>query len=109
ADPHARIAGTLVVAPSVKDAVKPGDVIFVVARAQDGAAKGVILGARRYVAGQFPLAFELDNRDAMMPGAPFAGHVAISARVDKDGDASTKNPGDVIGASDAEVGAKDVR
>ena len=35
----------------------------------------------------------------MMAGTEFAGKVTVSVRVDKDGDAMTKNPGDVVGTS----------
>ena len=107
-DPNARVVGRLTVAPSVKAEVKPGDVIFLVARADDGPARGQIVGVKRLVAGSFPMAFEMDGRDAMIPGMRLAGKVVLTARVDKDGDATTKNPGDVVGAAKAEVPAKDV-
>jgi hypothetical protein len=107
ADPKARVSGTITVAPSVKDAIKPGDVIFVVVR--QGDEKGTMLGAKRYVADRFPLSFELDNRDAMFAGTKFGGPVTITARVDKDGDATTKLPGDVVGVAHAEVGNRDIK
>ena len=45
----------------------------------------------------FPLKFVVSQKDAMM-GAPLVGRVQISARVDQDGDAISKQPGDVSGA-----------
>jgi hypothetical protein len=108
-DPNAKIHGQLVVADAVKGEVRSGDVIFLVVRADEGEAKGTILGVKRLVAGAFPMRFEVDGRDAMIPGVKFAGKVVVGARVDKDGDATTKNPGDVVGSARAEVGAKDVQ
>jgi cytochrome c-type biogenesis protein CcmH len=108
-DPNARLVGTLVVADAVKSEVKPGDVIFLVARQDDGSDKGTILGVKRFTASGAPIPFVLDGHDAMFPGVQFAGKVLLTARVDKDGDAITKNPGDVVGAVHVEVPAKDIR
>ena len=45
-----------------------------------------------------------------MAGTPLAGSVRVSARVDQDGDAISKQPGDLIGKVKAavKVGAKKV-
>ena len=105
-DPKATITGKLVLSEKVKDQVKPGDVIFLVARQDDGSEKGgAILGVKRFVVDRWPIPFQLDGRDAMTPGAAFGGKMLVTARVDKDGDAMTKNPGDVIGVAHLEVPA----
>jgi hypothetical protein len=93
-DPKTVIAGTLQVDAKLKAKVAAGDVIYLVARS---AAGGPPLAVKRLVVGAWPLAFSLDSRDAMMVGTAMAGKIVVSARVDKDGDAMTKNPGDVIG------------
>jgi len=41
--------------------------------------------------------FQMDGRDAMMAGTQMKGPIYLSARVDKDGDAISKNPGDIVG------------
>ncbi len=105
-DPKATLVGQLAVADAVKAKVASGDVIFLVARQDDGSDKGPILGVKRLTAGAWPQSFELDGRDAMSPGTKFAGKVLLTARVDKDGDAITKNPGDVVGVAHLEVPAK---
>jgi hypothetical protein len=108
-DPKATITGQLVVADKIKDKVASGDVIFLVARQDDGTDKGTILGVKRLTAGAWPQPFELDGRDAMQPGTKFAGKVFISARVDKDGDAISKNAGDALGTARVEVPAAGVK
>lgn len=99
-NPKTVVSGVLDVPAKLKDKVAPGDVIFVVARKYDATgAPGIPLAVKKLSAGKFPLAFELDSRDAMLAGTQLAGKVVVTARVDKDGDAMTKNPGDVSGQS----------
>jgi len=96
-DPKSVIAGELRLDAKLKDKVKAGDAIFLVARSGDKPT-GPILAVKKLTAGdKWPLAFSIDGRDAMMPGTQMAGKVTLSVRVDKDGDAITKNPGDVTG------------
>jgi len=45
----------------------------------------------------FPLRYTLTGRHVMTPGTVLAGSVRISARVDQDGDALSKQPGDLTG------------
>jgi hypothetical protein len=47
--------------------------------------------------------FELTERDVMTAGTRFDGEVLIRARVDGDGEARTKLPGDVEGSLRARV------
>jgi cytochrome c-type biogenesis protein CcmH len=91
------IAGQLRVADKIKDKVKDGDVIFIVVRSAD--QPGPPLAVRKIVASTFPMLFSIDGRDAMMAGTKMSGRVTVSVRVDKDGDAISKNPGDVTGVS----------
>jgi hypothetical protein len=46
-----------------------------------------------------------------MMGGPFEGDVELTVRIDKDGDAMTKNPGDMMGKSSTpvKVGDKDAK
>jgi hypothetical protein len=96
------LAGVIKLDPKLKDNVKEGDVVFLVARQFDpSGVPGPPLAVRKLTVGAWPLSFSLDSRDAMMVGTKLGGKVVITARVDKDGDAMTKNPGDVIGQSKA--------
>jgi hypothetical protein len=97
-DPKSVIAGELRVDAKVKDKVKAGDTIFLVVRSAD--KPGPPLAVKKLTAPpSWPLAFSIDGRDAMMPGTQLAGKVTVNFRVDKDGDAITKNPGDVTGTA----------
>ena len=99
-DEKSIIVGSLAVPPGIKDKIQPGDTIFlVVRRAVEGPTPGPILAVKRLEAKTFPQPFSVDGRDAMMPGTALAGKVIVTVRVDKDSNATTKNPGDVVGTS----------
>jgi hypothetical protein len=101
-DPKTVLSGVIKLDTKVKDKVKKGDVIFLVARQFDpSGVQGPPLAVRKLVVSSFPINFSLDSRDAMLAGTKLAGKVVVTARVDKDGDAMTKNPGDVTGQSKA--------
>ena len=104
-DPKATLGGQITVAPMLRSQLRPDDVVFVVVRRDDGTDHGgVVLGVKRYGADRWPIAFHLDNRDAMTARTALSGRVVVSARVDHDGDATTREPGDLIGAVRGEVG-----
>ena len=91
------IEGTLELAPDLMGRVPPGAVVFVIART---AQRGPPLAVVRVEAPSFPLRFSIGPDDRMIQSMPFAGEILISARVDADGDAMTRNPGDLRGASE---------
>jgi hypothetical protein len=97
-DERTVVAGVLKLDAKLKAKVKPGDVIFLVARgAPQGDTPGPVVAVQRVEAAAFPMPFQIDGRDAMMVGTQMKGPIYLSARVDKDGDAITKNPGDIVG------------
>ena len=101
-DPKSVVSGELKLDPRVAAKVKEGDVIFLMARADDGGGgPGMLLAVKKLAVGKWPMAFQLDSRDAMMTGTKMQGRIVVNARVDKDGDAMSKNPGDVTGKSKA--------
>ena len=89
------IEGRLEVAPEVAQNIKAGDTIFLIAR--DAQTNAMVAVTKLVAPPQFPLPFVLSGQNAMMGNTPFQGSVKLSARVDKDGDATSKNPGDVVG------------
>jgi hypothetical protein len=105
------ISGTIVLPAAHRAEVKKGDTIFLIARRAGGAAgPGSMLAVQRLQAGDFPMPFALSSRDAMIPGTPFDGEIAITVRVDKDGDPITRRKGDVIGqATGVKVGNQQVK
>ena len=94
------IAGQLKLEAKTKDKVKAGDTIFIVVRgAAVAGAPGPVLAVRRLEAAAFPMQFQIDSRDAMVAGTAMHAPVTLTVRVDKDGDAMSKNPGDVVGTA----------
>ena len=100
-DPKTVLSGLIKVDGKVKAKIAAGDVIFVVARKYEEGATGpgTPLAVQKLTVDKFPLKFSLDSRDSMFAGTTLAGKVVVTVRVDKDGDALTKNPGDVTGQS----------
>jgi cytochrome c-type biogenesis protein CcmH len=92
------VAGTVVLDPALAAEVKPGDTVFVFARAATGPK--MPLAIRRIEARQLPYTFALDDSAAMAPGMTISAfpQVVIGARVSRSGQA-TPQPGDLEGYS----------
>jgi hypothetical protein len=96
AAPTRPIEGTLALAPDLAGSVPPGAVLFLMAH---GVEAGALLAVQRIADPQFPLPFSIGPGEHGNQGAPFAGSIRISARVDSDGNASTHSTGDLLGSS----------
>jgi hypothetical protein len=94
------IRGSLQLADNVKAKVPAGGTIFLIARAVlPTGGPGPVLAAKRLTVGAWPQPFELTADDVMIAGSSLKGKVVLGARVDQDGDAMTKQIGDVEGIS----------
>jgi hypothetical protein len=100
AETGAPIRGTLRVAPELEGALPARAVLFLVART---AGAGPPLAVKRIEAPAFPLDFELGPGDRMIASMPFAGAMLITARLDSDGNATSRSPGDLQGSAAAAV------
>jgi hypothetical protein len=109
-DEKQTISGTIVLPAANRAKVARGDVMFLAARRAGGPpGPGSMLAVQKLTAGEFPMRFSISSRDAMIPGIPFEGQMAITVRVDKDGDAMTRRKGDVFGQADSvKVGSQKV-
>ena len=99
------IYGQLTLDDAVKDKVKAGSVVFVIVRRSVTQGKGMLIAATKLdgvTKGSFPLKYVVKQSDAMM-GAPLIGKVTVSARIDQDGDAISKQAGDIIGEAEKAV------
>lgn len=94
----ARVAGVVELDPKLRSAIKPGDTLFVFARAVDGPKMPVAM--LRATAGQMPFNFALDDSMSMAPQFKLSsvGQVVVGARISKSGDALAR-PGDLEGLS----------
>jgi cytochrome c-type biogenesis protein CcmH len=98
ASAHPGVRGTVRLAPALRQQVRPGDTVFVFARAAEGPA--MPLAVLRARAADLPLQFALNDSMAMARGLTVSAHprVVVTARVSKSGSAKPA-PGDLQGAS----------
>ncbi|HYL25717.1 MAG TPA: c-type cytochrome biogenesis protein CcmI, partial [Burkholderiales bacterium] len=87
ASPHPGVRGTVRLAPALRQQVRPGDTVFVFARAAEGPA--MPLAVLRARAADLPLQFALNDSMAMAQGLTVSAHprVVVTARVSKSGSA----------------------
>ena len=81
--------------------------LFLIARTGGG---GPPTAVRRISDPSFPLDFEIGPDDRMIDALPFTGPFQLTARIDADGNAMSRNPGDLQGDADGsfEPGAQDI-
>ncbi len=97
------LRGTVRLSPTLKAAWPAGSPVFVIARA---AAGGPPFAVRRYDGVTAPFAYALGPDDVMMAGTNAPKTLVVSVRVDQDGDAMTRQAGDLEGGPSAPVSAK---
>ncbi len=105
-----RIEGTVRLEPVRTVEAGGRSTLYIVARAA-GSGGGPPLAVKRIVAPTFPVSFSLGAGDVMMPGMAFEGPLNLSARLDRDGDPLTREPGEPTGAYEdnpVEPGARNV-
>ena len=104
------ISGTVRLAPGRTAEAGERPTLFIVARSPE-AGSGAPLAVKRVVRPSFPVSFTLGPGDVMIPGTAFDGPVDLSARLDRDGDPLTREPGEPAGVypgNPAAPGARDV-
>ena len=97
----APIRGTLELAAGLEGSVPRGGVLFLIARRPGGG--GPPVAVKRVQSPTFPMDFELGPDDRMIQAIPFAGPLLLTARVDGDGNATSREPGDLSGAASGPV------
>jgi hypothetical protein len=104
----APVRGTVEIDDALRGRAPRGGVLFVIARSEGG---GPPLAVKRIVDPELPLDFEIGPADRMIEQMPFAGPLRLSARLDADGNATTREPGDLQGSAPGAVepGAEGVR
>ncbi len=101
------LRGTIRISDELAARVPDRAVLFLIART---GATGPPTAVRRIATPRFPLEFALGPEDRMIAAMPFEGPFQLSARVDVDGDATTRNPGDLQGEAEGAFapGATDI-
>jgi len=91
-----RIEGTISVDPKLKAKLDSRDALYIIVRSA-GSAGGPPLAVKKVERPVFPLSYSLGPENMMIPGRPFSGKVDVSVRLDKDGNAMTRDPGSLKG------------
>jgi cytochrome c-type biogenesis protein CcmH len=90
------ISGKITVDAKLKDKIDTQAALFIIARPAGGAA-GPPLAVKKIDKPTFPLSYSLGQENVMMQGTPFAGQIDITVRLDKDGNAVTREAGNLLG------------
>lgn len=90
------ITGTVRLADGAE--VRPGSVLFVIARGGEAGPPTAVL---RLPAPSFPFEFRLGPEDRMIAAMPWEGPLQLTARIDLDGNATTRDAGGLEGRSPA--------
>lgn len=88
------ISGTIQLDPSLKNKTSEKDTIFLMAKPALG---GPPVAALKLVGNEYPYSFHLTSENLMTPDSSLDVPLNLTVRVDKDGDAFTKGPNDLIG------------
>jgi cytochrome c-type biogenesis protein CcmH len=105
-----QIQGTVDIKPKAKGKIDDQAVLFIIARSSSSVG-GPPLAVKRIAKPKFPMPYSLSAQDVMMPGTPFSGKLFVSARLDQDGNPTTKELGNLTGEykkNPVEVGAKKI-
>jgi tetratricopeptide (TPR) repeat protein len=105
-----QIGGKISIDPKLKANVDGHATLFIIARPA-GSAKGPPLAVKKIDRPVFPLSYSLGPENVMMQGVPFTGKLTINARLDKDGNPTTRQSGDITGdykGNAAAVGANNI-
>jgi cytochrome c-type biogenesis protein CcmH/NrfF/cytochrome c-type biogenesis protein CcmH/NrfG len=105
-----QITGEISIDPKLKGNVDSQATLFIIARPA-GADKSPPLAVRKIERPVFPLSYSLGAENVMLQGIPFTGSVAVIARLDKDGNPTTQQPGDLTGdykKNPAAVGSQNI-
>jgi cytochrome c-type biogenesis protein CcmH len=94
--PSSEISGQISIDPKIKNKVDSQATLFIIAHSP-GTTGGPPVAVKKIDRPTFPLSYSLGSENSMMQGSPFPGKVAISVRLDKDGNAMTHGPGDLLG------------
>ena len=110
-DPSHHVKGFVKIHPKAKDRVKAGNAVFLIVKRADasGQPTGTPLAVEKLEWGAGDtVPFELTEQQAMIAGTQLTGDVVVIAHYDQDGDAISKQPGDVMGQVKVTIPADNV-
>jgi len=109
-DPTRTVTGVIKVHAKAKTRLAAGGAIFLVVKRADatGTPTGTPLAVDKLEWQKDEIPFEVSEKNAMVGGTELTGDVIITARYDQDGDALSKQPGDVVGTARVKIPATNV-
>ncbi|HUS26925.1 MAG TPA: hypothetical protein VMZ53_00395 [Kofleriaceae bacterium] len=109
-DPTHTVTGVIRVHAKAKSRLAAGGAIFLVVKRVDatGAPTGTPLAVDKLTWANDEIPFEVSEKNAMVGGTELTGNVLVTARYDQDGDALSKEPGDVVGTARVAIPANKV-
>jgi hypothetical protein len=98
-DPSHRVTGTITLSPKQVDHAKLGTPLFVIVKQADASGQpfGTPLAVDKLAWDGKPIPYDVTEGQAMVNGTQMTGDVIVMARIDQDGDAISKQPGDIVG------------
>jgi cytochrome c-type biogenesis protein CcmH len=94
------VSGTIKIAPALKGKELKIPVVFIIARGEN---PGPPVAVAKISNPRFPLPFTLSHRHVMMQGQRLQGKIRITVRLDSDGSAGPRQPGDLEGKTPGAV------
>lgn len=109
-DPTRYVKGVIKIHMKAKGRAKPGTPVFIVVKRADasGQPTGTPLAVEK-LAWADELPFQLTEAQAMVGGTELTGDVVVSVRYDQDGDALSKEQGDIVGQARVKLPADNVQ
>jgi len=110
-DPTRYVKGVIKIHEKAKARAKAGIPLFIVVKRVDasGQATGTALAVDKLTWNNGDLVFELTEKQAMVGGTELVGEVIVTARYDQDGDALSKEAGDIVGTARVKLPADNVQ
>jgi cytochrome c-type biogenesis protein CcmH len=103
------ISGKITLDSKVKGQWDSKATLFIIARPA-GPGGGPPLAVKKIDQPAFPMSYSIGAENVMLQGTPFSGKINLAVRLDKDGNPTTRTPGDLIGnyKEPVDVGSKNV-
>ncbi len=110
-DPTRYVKGVIKIHEKAKGRAKTGIPIFIVVKRADasGSPTGSALAVEKLTWNNTDIPFELTEKQAMVGGTELTGDVVVTARYDQDGDALSKEAGDIVGQARVKLPADNVQ
>jgi len=110
-DPTRYVKGVIKIHEKAKARAKTGIPLFIVVKRADasGQPTGPALAVDKLTWNNADIVFELTEKQAMVGGTELTGDVVVTARYDQDGDALSKETGDIVGQARVKLPADNVQ